>query len=245
MNILLIGATSAIAQETARCFASEKASFFLVARSEQKLTIVANDLRARGAARVETFVLNADDLLRHALMVEAAYRAYPSFDRVLIAHGVLTPQAEMSENPTLTAACMLTNATSVMTMIACLLPRLKQIKGGQLAVISSVAGDLGRASLYTYGAAKASLNVFLQGVRGELMPFNVSVLTIKPGYVDTPMTAHLKRSPLTASASFVGARIFKAMKSGRTGEMYVPWFWWAIMTILRCLPEKLFLRLPI
>ncbi len=245
MNILIIGATSAIAQATAVNFAAEHASFFLVGRSADKLAIVANDLRARGATRIETFVLDMDDLSRHAAMVEAAYVAYSSFDLVFIAHGVLTSQGEASENAELTANCMLTNATSVMTIVAHLLPRLKRAKQGCLAVISSVAGDRGRASLYTYGAAKAALNVFLQGVRGELLPFGVRVLTIKPGYVDTPMTAHLKKSPLTASALSVGKRIFQAIKAGKTGEMYVPWFWWGIMTIIRCLPESIFFRLPI
>lgn len=245
MNILLIGATSAIAQETARCFANESASFFLVARSEQKLAIVASDLRARGAARAETFVLDADDFSRHAAMITAAYQAYPTFDVVLVAHGVLTPQAEASENAALTAACMLTNATSVMALVAHLLPRLKQAKRGHLAVISSVAGDRGRAALYTYGAAKAALNVFLQGVRGELLPFGVKVLTIKPGYVDTPMTAHVKKSPLFASSARVGRIIYRAIQRGVSREIYTPWFWRWIMLILRLLPESIFLRLRI
>lgn len=245
MNILLVGATSVIAQATARHFAADAHSFFLVARSQAKLEIVAADLRARGALRCETYVLDVDKLDAYAGMVEAAYAAHPTFDLVFIAHGVLTAQPEASENPTVTAACMLTNATSVMALTAHLLPRLKQARQGCLAVISSVAGDRGRAKLYTYGAAKAALNVFLQGVRGELLPFGIRVLTIKPGYVDTPMTANIPKSPLFASPERVGRSIYGAIKRNKTGEIYVPGFWWLIMTILRWIPESIFLRLPI
>lgn len=245
MTILLIGATSAIAQQTARYFATDKAAFFLVARSQEKLNIVAADLRAHGANRVETAVLDVDHLDTYASVLERAYQAYPVYDVVLIAHGVLTPQLDASENPMITANCMLTNATSVMALIAHLLPRLKQAHSGCLAVISSVAGDRGRAALYTYGAAKAALNVFLQGVRGELLPFGVRVLTIKPGYVDTPMTTHIRKSPLFASAEQVGKGIYGAIQKGTNGEIYLPGFWWIIMTILRLIPESIFLRLPI
>lgn len=245
MNILIIGATSAIAQATARCFAEEKQSFFLVARAPDKLAIVADDLRARGANRCETFVLDTDQLGGYAAMVEAAYKAYSVFDIILIAHGVLTSQPDASESPTVTVGCMFTNATSVMALTAYLLPRLKQARKGCLAVISSVAGDRGRAALYTYGAAKAALNVFLQGVRGELLPFGVRVITIKPGYVDTPMTKHIKKNILFASVERVGRRIHDAIQAGKNGEIYVPGFWWLIMTILRLIPEPIFLRLPI
>lgn len=245
MNILLIGATSAIAQETARCFAQDHASFFLVARSEEKLAIVADDLRVRGATACEMHVLDMHRVDDYEAMVQAAYARYGAFDVVLIAHGILTSQKEASENAKMTMACMLTNATSIMALVTHLLPRLKQAKRGTLAVISSVAGDRGRAALYTYGAAKAALNVFLQGVRGELLPFGVNVLTIKPGYVDTPMTAHVKKSPLFASSGRVGGIIYRAIRSGVSREIYAPWFWRWIMFVLRLLPESIFLRLPI
>ncbi len=245
MNILIIGATSAIAQVTARRFAQEKHAFFLVARAQDKLSIVADDLRSRGASRCEVFVLDVDRIEQYAPMIEAAYNAYPSFDVVLIAHGILTSQPEASENPSVTANCMFTNATSVMALTAHLLPRLKQARKGCLAVISSVAGDRGRAALYTYGAAKAALNVFLQGVRGELLPFGIRVITIKPGYVDTPMTTHIKKNILFAPVERVGAHIHHLIQAGKSGEFYVPRFWWIIMTILRLIPESIFLRLPI
>jgi short-subunit dehydrogenase len=245
MNILIIGATSAIAQATARQFTQEKPAFFLVARAKDKLAIVADDLRARGASRCETYCLDVDQLEDYAAMVKAAYDACGIFDIILIAHGVLTPQAQASESPSVTAGCMLTNATSIMALTAHLLPHLKQARRGCLAVISSVAGDRGRAALYTYGAAKAALNVFLQGVRGELLPFGVRVLTIKPGYVDTPMTKQIKKNILFAPVERVGKRISDVIRSGKGGEIYVPRFWWLMMTILRLIPESIFLRLPI
>jgi short-subunit dehydrogenase len=110
-----------------------------------------------------------------------------------------------------------------------------------IAVISSVAGDRGRASNYVYGSAKAMVTTFTSGLRQRLYKSDVSVVTIKPGFVDTPMTAEFKKGLLWAKPVAVAAKIVQAIDK-RKDEIHVPMFWWAIMVIIRTIPVALFKR---
>jgi decaprenylphospho-beta-D-erythro-pentofuranosid-2-ulose 2-reductase len=105
-----------------------------------------------------------------------------------------------------------------------------------------VAGDRGRRSNYVYGAAKAGVSVFLQGLRQRLRPAGIRVVTLKPGFVDTPMTAHLPRNPLASSPRRAGRAIYRAIEA-RRDVAYIPWFWRPIMALIRAMPEALFKRL--
>jgi short-subunit dehydrogenase len=120
----------------------------------------------------------------------------------------------------------------------------EQQKRGCITVVSSVAGDRGRQSNYVYGAAKGALSVFLQGLRNRLSKSGVAVVTVKPGLIDTPMTATVKKGLLAASAKGVGEGIYRAMKQ-RKEVVYLPWFWRPIMLIVRNIPEPVFKRLSL
>src|SRR5438045_2525887 len=231
MRILIVGATSTIAQETARCFAKDGVEVFLVARSAEKLEDVGNDLKVRGARRVETFVLDVNDLDRHQEMVETAIRTLDGLDMVLISHGTLGDQQKCEKSVTETLKEFATNCTSVISLLTILANYFEQQRRGCIAVISSVAGDRGRQSNYVYGTAKGGINVFLQGLRNRMYKSGVSVVTIKPGFVDTPMTATMKKNALFASPASVGKSIHSAMLKGKD-VVYVPWFWRLIMFVI-------------
>jgi decaprenylphospho-beta-D-erythro-pentofuranosid-2-ulose 2-reductase len=207
--------------------------------------IVADDLRSRGAGQVETHVFDALETERLPLFVTDLFKDGRRFDYILVAHGFLSEQTACEQDLALTKKTIEVNAMSVILLLAAMLPFLQQQRGGSLAVISSVAGDRGRASMYTYGAAKAALNVFLQGFRARLAPQGVAVLTLKPGYIDTPMTAHVPKGLLFTSSERAGRIIHRLLVRGRSGTFYIPWFWRVILTILRCIPEPLFIRLNI
>jgi len=226
MKIVIIGATSAIAQETARCFAAEGASFFLVARDAAKCDVVAADLRARGAADVTTFIADLADFARHAAIAAAA--PDPA-DVVLIAHGSLPDQRAIDDDPAAQVAAFELNATSFISLAAHFANRTKT-----LAIIGSVAGDRGRRSNYVYGSAKAALHTYCEGLRGR----GVNVVLIKQGWIDTPMTASMKKNPLFASAAAAGRAIHDAIVAGRA-VAYVPWFWRWISFAVRMLPSRL------
>ncbi len=238
-KILIIGATSAIAQMTARLFAHDGDALFLAARNHDKLKVVADDLLVRGASRADFMSFDADDFSHHGSLIEKANESLSGLDTVLIAHGTLADQKACEKSYESTERELKTNFLSVVSLLTILANRFEAEKGGCIAVISSVAGDRGRGSNYVYGTAKAAVSTFLQGLRNRLHKFGVSVITIKPGLVDTPMTAHLKKNLLFASPESVAKGIYRAIQKKRE-VVYLPFFWRWVMCGVRNIPEWLF-----
>ncbi|GAB3670250.1 SDR family oxidoreductase [Salinisphaera aquimarina] len=240
-KILIVGATSTIAEHTARLFAADGDALFLVGRKAERLTAIADDLSVRGAAKVGTHVMDADDLGAHAAMIDAAEAALGGLDTLLVAYGTLPDQAACQADPAAAVAAWQTNAVSAIALITDVANRFERQGHGLIAAISSVAGDRGRASNYVYGSAKAGLNAFLDGLRHRLFKANVQVLTIRPGMVDTPMTAEFDKGPLFAQPEKVAADIHKAIGK-RRAILYTPGFWRLIMTVISCVPRAIFHR---
>lgn len=238
-RILIVGATSAIAEATARHFARDGDALLLVGRDATRLPIIADDLRARGARNVGVHTMDINDLEGHGAMLEAAQSDLGDLDCVLIAHGTLPDQLQCQQDPGLTLRELNTNALGTIALLTVLANRFEQQGRGTLAVISSVAGDRGRQSNYVYGTAKAALDTFLEGLRQRLHKAGVRVLTIKPGFVDTPMTRDFEKNRLWATPEQVGRRIHRAMAGG--GDVvYTPFFWRFIMLVIRLLPRRVF-----
>jgi decaprenylphospho-beta-D-erythro-pentofuranosid-2-ulose 2-reductase len=243
-RILIMGASSAIAERTAREFAARGDSLFLVARNAQQLQALADDLMVRGALMVHTCVLDAREMDRYAAMLDAATEQMGGIDAALIAHGTLSDQAACQNSIELLLQEFATNALSVMALCTQLANRFEAQRHGVIAVVSSVAGDRGRRSNYVYGAAKAAVSAFTSGLRQRLHLKGVSVVTIKPGFVSTPMTAALKKGILWAAPQTVASAIVRAVDRGAS-IIYTPWFWRPIMWLVRALPETIFRRLKL
>ena len=244
-RILIVGATSALAVAAARRWATQRAQFFLAGRNAVKLQQVAADLTARGAAAVHLHVLDLNRIAEHSAMLDACYARMGGVDIAVLAYGTLSDQTLCQHD---VAAAMLefeTNAASYIALLTLIADRMETSGTGTIAVISSVAGDRGRASNYVYGAAKAAVTAYCEGLRLRLRTRGVHVLTIKPGPVATPMTAHLKLPPLlTASPETVGRDIVAAVRR-RKSTLYTPWYWRPIMAVVRALPESILSRLPL
>lgn len=241
-KVLIIGATSAIAEAVARLYAARSATLFLVGRNAARLDAIASDLRVRGAQQVTTWPLDVNDIASHAGMLDAAWAASGGIDTVLIAHGTLPDQAACDDSVDLALREFLTNGTSTIALCTALAQRLAP--GSNLAVISSVAGDRGRASNYLYGSAKAAVTAFLSGQGQRLRRKGINVLNIKPGFVDTPMTHAFKKGALWASADKVAQGIVRASDRHRA-VVYLPGFWWAIMLVIKNIPEFVFRRISL
>ncbi len=241
-NVLIVGATSAIAQEVAKHFAAAGDHLFLVGRNKEKLAAVAEDLQVRGARRVETFVLDVNEFDRHQEMLEAAESALGPLDVVLIAHGIMPDQKQLEQDVDLALEVYRTNTLSVISILTPIANLFERRGRGTIAVISSVAGDRGRQSNYVYGSSKAALTAFTSGLRNRLSRAGVQVITIKPGPVDTPMTAHMRKGLLMASPEKVGRDIYQAILKGKD-VVYTPWFWRYIMCVIVHIPERIFKRM--
>ncbi|AVY67931.1 SDR family oxidoreductase [Xanthomonas translucens] len=240
-RVLIIGATSAIAEATARRYAARGAAIHLLGRQAARLEAIAADLSVRGA-RSSSGVLDVNDGAQHGAAFDAAWSALGGVDVVLIAHGTLPDQAACDASVELSLREFATNGTSTIALCAALAPRLAA--GATLAVISSVAGDRGRASNYLYGSAKAAVSAYLSGLGQRLRPAGINVLTIKPGFVDTPMTAAFKKGALWAKPDQIAQGIVRAVDR-RRAVAYLPGFWWAIMFIITSIPEFVFRRIKL
>lgn len=243
-RILILGATSAIAQETARCFAKEGSAFFLAARSQGKLKIISEDLKCRGAAKVFPQEVDLEDTQKHAALIEQALQGLKELDVVLLAYGTLGDQKKCEASYQETLKELQTNFLSAVSLLTFVANEMESRRQGSIAVITSVAGDRGRASHYVYGTAKGALSIFLEGLRGRLAKSGVHVLTVKPGLVDTPMTAHFKKGLLFASAKSVGEGIYQAILK-KKDVVYLPWFWRPVMGIVKAIPEGIFKKIKL
>jgi len=249
-KVLIVGATSAIAQAAARLWAAEGHALALLGRDAARLQVLAADVAVRGAAATHVGVLDADDLALHASAVDAALAALAALtaqgglDIALIAHGVLPDQAACERDVALALQSFHTNAVSVVSLLTILAQRMQPQGHGVLAVIGSVAGDRGRASNHVYGAAKGAVALFTQGLRQRLHPFGVQVLLIKPGFVDTPMTRAFTKGPLWATPQRVAQGIVQAV-AARRAQVYLPGFWAAIMLCIRLVPTAVFNKLKL
>lgn len=238
--MVIIGATSAIAQSVARRYAEHGVQFFLVARSEEKVRTVASDLLARGAKSATIYLADLRVRDVHADIVERSRADLGRIDCVFVAHGVMPDQKLLDGDVDATIDSFMTNAVSVISISHRYANVLEGQGGGSLVVLSSVAGERGRRSNYAYGSAKSAITAFYSGLRARLAPKGVHVLTVKPGPVDTPMTHGIKL-PLMANVEVVAYDIERAINK-RTKVLYTPGIWRLIMAIVRAIPESLFMK---
>ncbi len=243
-KILIIGVTSAIAEAAGRIWAQRGDELFLVARNQERLNVLTQDLKVRGSSGVHSYYMDANNFAEHLPMLDKAFGMLGKIDIVLIAHGTLSNQKECEHSVELTMQEIKTNALSAIALLTHLANRFEIQRNGTIAVISSVAGDRGRASNYVYGSAKAMVTAFASGLRQRLYKSGVSVVTIKPGFVDTPMTAEFKKGLLWAKPVAVATKIVKAIDI-RKDEVYVPMFWWGVMWIIKRIPEILFKKVTL
>jgi len=243
-KILILGATSAIAEHCARLWAEQGQALYLVARNENRLAAIASDLKVRGASSVDTFTLDLNNFDKHEEMLARADRSMGGVDIALIAHGTLSNQKECEQSVELTMQELRTNALSTISLLTLIANEFEGNRSGTIAVISSVAGDRGRASNYVYGSAKAMVTAFASGLRQRLHKSNVAVVTIKPGFVDTPMTASFKKGILWTQPSLVAEVIVNSINK-KKNEKTTPSCWKYILAVIKIIPNEIFKRIDL
>jgi decaprenylphospho-beta-D-erythro-pentofuranosid-2-ulose 2-reductase len=238
-NVVIVGATSAIAEEVAKRYAKDGANFYLLARNIDKLELIKQDLMVRGAKEIHTSSFDAADCEFHEASIELIFSTFNKVDVFLIAHGSLPNQEKCQGDVSLTIQEMNTNGISAISLLTHVANKMESQKSGNISVITSVAGDRGRQSNYVYGAAKGMVSIFLQGLALRLNKSGVHVLDIKPGFVDTPMTAEFDKGLLWAKPEKVADIICHRINKKSTFS-YTPGFWFIIMTVIKSVPKFIF-----
>ncbi len=251
-NIVIFGAGSAIAQAFGRLMTPQKPNLVLIDRDRRRAEIVAADLKTRGAAAAHPIGADLTKTSEHLRLWLNIRKNMDSIDTVLIAYGTLGDQRAGEANFAVAEKELKTNFLSVVSLLtiiandlevaeATVAARKSKQDPPVIAVISSVAGDRGRKSNYIYGTAKGGLSVFLQGLRNRLHG-RVHVLTIKPGFVDTPMTAGFKKGRLWVKPDRVARKILEAILRQKN-VAYIPWWWRYLMLVIKLIPEPVFKRM--
>lgn len=243
-NIVIIGATSAIAQEVAKLYAEQGHRLYLIGKNAQFLSAIADDLKMRGSQEIHYKIYNLIEWQHHQQLITDAIKTLGHIDIVLIAHGTLANQKSCERDFQKTLMEMNINFLSYISLLTLLANYFEQRKNGCIAVITSVAGDRGRQSNYIYGSTKGGLTIFLQGLRNRLYHAGVNVLTIKPGLVKTPMTQHFKKGLLWAEPEHVAKQIKRAIEKNKQ-QIYTPSFWYYIMLAIKLFPEYFFCSLKL
>jgi decaprenylphospho-beta-D-erythro-pentofuranosid-2-ulose 2-reductase len=238
-SVLILGAASDVGRALARAYAAAGRPILLAARDVKRLETDAADLRLRGSPEVRVVEYDAVDLA-----------GIPSFlDRlgeipatVVSVVGLLGDQAQSQVDVSAAELVMRTNYLGPALVLGAIANRMEAAGGGTLIGISSVAGERGRASNYVYGSAKAGFTAFLSGLRNRLAGKGVRVITVKPGFIDTRMTAGMKLPPLLTAQPEEVARAVLRAEARHRDVIYVRPIWRLIMAIVRALPEGAFKR---
>jgi decaprenylphospho-beta-D-erythro-pentofuranosid-2-ulose 2-reductase len=244
-SLLVLGGASDIGLATARALVSRRTRTVLLAgRHPDALEKAARAVREAGAERAEVLAFDADDAPSHAAFADHAFSHYGDIDAVLLAFGVLGDQRAAEDDPERAVALLRTNMVGAASVGLHAARHLRRQGHGTLVVLSSVAGERARRSNFVYGASKAGLDAFFQGLGDSLVGSGVRVLIVRPGFVHTKMTAGLEPPPLSTTPEGVGDVIVRAIETGAE-EVWAPPPLRFVMIGLRHLPRPLFRKLKV
>ena len=241
-RVVVLGATSAIGRAIAEELARSGDTLHLGGRDEEELQSITADLHIRFEVQVTCSAFEATDFAAHDSYLDDATIALGGLEGVVVVFGDIGDAARSAREPDYARTIHDGNYTGAASILTFAANRLEEKGAGFIVCVGSVAGDRGRQSNYIYGAAKGALELFLQGLRNRLTPAGVQVLTVKPGFVDSPMTYGKDGLFLVASPEKVARSIVRAQRRGRN-VIYVPWFWRWIMLIIKLIPEPIFRRM--
>ncbi len=242
-SILVLGGTSDIAVATVKQLVARRARRVVLAgRDLDALKVRAAEIEAAGNATVEVTAFDALAFDAHAAFVDEIFSAHDSFDLVLCAFGVLGDQAQDEQDGVATARVIETNFTGSASVLLPVASRMRAQGHGSIVVLSTVAGERARAANFIYGASKAGLDAFCQGLGDSLQGSGVSLMIVRPGFVTTKMTAGMGKKPMAVSAEHVASDIVRGLS--RNAEIvWSPAKLRLIFIVMRHLPRQIFRRI--
>lgn len=243
MKIAFVGATRGMGRALARLMAERGDALFLLGREPEELAASARDLEVRGArGPVGSAPLDLGRPDGFAAALDAADRALGGVDTLVVTAGDFARQDELAADPARLERLLHVNFTGTAVLCQLTARRLANRGGGTICAFSSVAGDRARRSNYLYGASKAGLSAFLDGLGQAHAEHGVRVVCVRPGFVKTGMTAGLPVPPFAGEPTTVAATVLRAIDAGRP-VVYAPAAWRWIMLVIRALPRAVMRRL--
>lgn len=244
MNVVLLGATKGMGRALGRRMAERGDRIYLLGRDLEDLAATANDLKVRGELS-EVCGTGHCDLEEPAGFERALEEAEAWFgapiDAVVVTAGIFASQDDLEADPSLAERLLTIDFTNTVLFCEAARKRLLKNGGGRLCVFSSVAGERGRKPVVIYGASKAGLSRYLEGLDHRYRSEGLQVITVKPGFVRTGMTAGLKAPPFAGEPDPVARRVLAAIDAGRP-EVYAPFAWGPIMAVIRRVPRFIMRR---
>ena len=242
MKAVLLGATGGMGRALSRELAARGDALFLLGRDERALARCAADLEARGAAapvgHAHCELLEPEGF---AAALDAADTALGGFDAAVLSAGLFGTQEELEADAARRRALLAANFAHSIEWCEAVRERLLARGGGTLCVFSSVAGERGRKPVVLYGASKAGLSAYLEGLDHREHARGLRVVTVKPGFVHTAMTEGLPAPPFAGQPEDVARRVVRALDRG-TPVVYAPGIWAAVMAVIRRLPRSVMRR---
>jgi len=243
MKAVFVGATRGMGKALARRMAERADALYLLGRDAEGLAVIARDLEARGArAPVRTGPLDLGEPGGFAGALDAADGALDRFDTLVITAGLFGVQDALATDPARLERLFSVNFTGTALLCQLAAARLAERGGGVICAFGSVAGDRARPANYLYGATKAGLSAFLDGLGLAYADRDVRVVCVRPGFVRTEMTVGLREPPFAGDPDTVAAAALRAMDAG-TPVVYSPGIWRWIMCVIRALPRFVLRRL--
>lgn len=243
--VLILGATSMIARETAATFAEAGYDLILAGRNAEDVGRVAADVAIRHGVHTGAERFDALDTADHERFAEVVTDAAGNrLAGVVLAFGVLGESERAATDFDHAEEILAANYVGAVSVLTRLVPYFERRKSGFIVGISSVSGDRGRGSIYTYGSAKGGFSLYLQGLRNRLHSCGVHVLTVKPGFIDTRMTYGTVKPGMAAEPAAVARAVMRGVRKKRS-VVYVPAIWRLIMFVIRNIPEPIFKRLKL
>jgi short-subunit dehydrogenase len=242
-SLVIFGATSGIARAVSRELMRQGASLVLVGRDEAALRAEAADLAVRHGRECRVFAWDLMERDQHAQKF-ATLAGQGELGGLFLASGIMPAEKEAENDAALTRLNFDVNLTETVVVVNLFADYFRRRGSGFISVLSSVAGDRGRAGNKTYGASKAGLSAYLEGLRASLQGMGVLVQTVKPGPTRTPMTADYKGPAALVADPDVVARLIVHGISRNRSTVYAPGYWRLVMGIIRLLPEFLARKVP-
>lgn len=246
MRAVILGATKGIGRAVARTMTGRGDALVILGRDKEDLERSARDLEARGsgagAQPVGTALCDLANRSSFAPALASALEQLGGIDAVVVTAGAFAPQADLEADPALTERVLDTNFTGTVLFLEAARELLLSLGGGTLCALSSVAGERGRKPVVLYGASKAGLTRYLEGLDHKFHHEGLTVVTVKPGFVRTGMTAGLPVPPFAGDAGDVARDIVRAIDRGKPA-VYTPWPWRYVMLVIRHLPRWLMRRI--